>query len=478
MNTSLILIIIFFIIISYYKCIKKFLYPNKINGPNIIQTWKNYDIPKKYAPFVNGIKKLNPNSKYIYFTDIEIDNFIKNKFPEYYNTFSNFKYNIQKIDFFRYLAVYYYGGVYLDLDIKLSMSLHELHNNKNAVFPLEFRKNGDNLLQNQGFTGLIGNYAFYAPKGHPFLKLIIENIVNDRIKNIEYENGFNHQRYVFYTTGPVMVTQSYIDFYNKEQVSIIKPVPFVKASFGKFGKHYLMGSWKDNKEKQVKPKKKVGIVMATFNRLDYLKTTLDSVSKSNLKNCILCLIDDHSSNPENWKLIQNFNHKDCEVIKIRNEKNIGIRYTLKKGWDLLSSKCEYLCNIDSDVLVKKDWLSKLIEAEFDSRLKLNKTYVIVSGFNCNQSCQHKIKSVYNTFYTKNTIGGINMFFNRNTYFNVVKKVLDYGRPNMGWDWEVCRKAKVKNCPIVVTRPSVIQHIGIDGLNSTSKKRRYDVAEDF
>ena len=47
---------------------------------------------------------------------------------------------------------------------------------------------------------------------------------------------------------------------------------------------------------------------------------------------------------------------------------------------------------------------------------------------------------------------------------------------MGWDWEVCRKARNNNCYIVVTKPSVIQHIGITGLNSSSK--RHDVAEDF
>lgn len=475
MNKTLIFIIIFFIIVTYCKFIKKILFPETLN---IIQTWKDYDIPEKYQNFIKGIKKLNPNSKYIYFTDIEINNFVKNKFPQYYNTFKNFKYTIQKIDFFRYLAVYYFGGVYLDLDIELSMPLSELNNNKNAVFPLEFTQNSDKLLQRQGFKGLIGNYAFYAPKGHPFLKKIIENIVNNRIKNIEYQNGINYQKYVFYTTGPVMVTQSYIDFYKKDQVSIIKPSPFVKASFGKFGKHHLMGSWKKRKEIEIKSKKKVGIVVAVFNRPEYLKTTLNSVSKSNLKNCILCIIDDYSTDSKCLKLIQDFRHNDCEVIKIRNDKNVGIRYTLQKGWKLLAPKCEYLCNIDSDVLVKKNWISKLIEAEFDSRLLLNKKNVIVTGFNCVQSCHHKIKNVYKTFYTKNTIGGINMFFSNSTYLYIVKEILEYGRPNLGWDWEICKKSKSKKIPIVVTKPSVIQHIGIEGLNSRKEKKRYDTAEDF
>ena len=104
--------------------------------------------------------------------------------------------------------------------------------------------------------------------------------------------------------------------------------------------------------------------------------------------------------------------------------------------------------------------------------------VIVSGFNCIKSCNHYIKKSYSKFNLKNTIGGINMFFNQKTYKNVLLPVLSHGRPNMGWDWEVCKKAKYNNCPIVVSKPSVIQHIGMSGLNSNTKRRRYDIAEDF
>jgi inositol phosphorylceramide mannosyltransferase catalytic subunit len=481
MNNTLIFIIIFFILVAYFKCIKKILFPNILNGPNIIQTWKDNDIPKKYKNFVNNIKKLNPNSKYIFFTDIEIDNFVKNKFPEYYFTYQNFPYKIQKIDFFRYLAVYYYGGVYLDLDIKLSMTVSDLILNKKAVFPLEFQKNGDKLLQDQGFYGLLGNYAFYAPRGHPFLRAIIKNIVNDRIKNIEYKNGFNYQRYVLYKTGPVMVTQTYIDYFQKNEIDVIKPVPFRKSSFGKYGTHHLMGSWKNdsNKVKNIeKKKKKVGIVIATYNRPEYLKKTLNSIRESDLSDSIICIIDDNSNNQQNWELIQNFNYPNVEIIKIKNKNNLGIRYNLKKGWELLSSKCHYLCNIDSDVIVKKNWISKLIECEFEARLKLNKEHLIVSGFNCTKSCQHRIIISYNKFHVKNTIGGINMFFNQNTYKKIIQPILKLGRPNFGWDWEVCKKAKYNKFPIVVTKPSVVQHIGIDGLNSSKNRRRYDVAEDF
>ena len=39
---------------------------------------------------------------------------------------------------------------------------------------------------------------------------------------------------------------------------------------------------------------KYGIVLCCYNRYDYLKQTFDSLSKSNLNNCILCIVDDFS----------------------------------------------------------------------------------------------------------------------------------------------------------------------------------------
>jgi len=235
-----IIILIIWFVLKYYNSYSKY-YKNKLN---IIQTWKNNDIPVKYKPLVDKVKYLNPNCNYLFFTDSDIDIFIKSKFPQYYDFFKNLPHVIQKIDFFRYLAIYYYGGVYLDLDINLYKSLDTLSENTKCVFPLEFERNTDKLLQDQGYLGLVGNYAFYAPKKHPFIKKIIDNIVNKRIKIQFGKSGNKYMKYVFYTTGPVMITQSYIDYKSKNQIDIIKKQPFEKSCFGYYGKHVLFGSWK------------------------------------------------------------------------------------------------------------------------------------------------------------------------------------------------------------------------------------------
>ena len=237
-------IILLVICISYLFIKKYFSYSSmeKYSTPfNIIQTWKTDNIPPKYKQMVDKVKKLHPDANYMFFTDNDIVNFIKTRFPQYLSIYNNFKYKIEKIDFFRYLAIYYYGGLYLDLDMEMHKSFNPTDFLSNeCVFPIEFLQNGDFVLQKQHFNKLIGNYAFYAPKNHPFLKLIIDNVVNKRLQK---SLSRSPEKYVYYSTGPVLVTQSYIDF-SQKTIKLIKPIPFRKEHFGKYAKHKLMGSWK------------------------------------------------------------------------------------------------------------------------------------------------------------------------------------------------------------------------------------------
>jgi len=221
---------------------------------NIIQTWKTKTVPGHYENFVRKVKNMNLKWNYMFFDDDDILEFIQMKMPEYYGTFCELSGKIQQIDFFRYLAIYYYGGVYLDLDIDLVRSLDDFVGmDYNCVFPIEVKNAGDHILASQGVS-LIGNYAFYAPTGHPFLKRIIDNIVTQRITHdvikAAQENHTDDARdvYVYYRTGPMLVSQSYVD-YQKEQndvrgVMLIESIPYEDNRFGIYGYHRCYGSWR------------------------------------------------------------------------------------------------------------------------------------------------------------------------------------------------------------------------------------------
>ena len=113
---------------------------------NIIQTWKNRDIPPHYRTFVSKVQILNPTCNYMFFTDTDIEEFIEIKMPEYKETFYGLTEKIQQIDFFRYLAIYYYGGLYLDLDMDLYVPFDGLigatseENPMHCIFSIEQKK--------------------------------------------------------------------------------------------------------------------------------------------------------------------------------------------------------------------------------------------------------------------------------------------------------------------------------------------------
>jgi len=224
---------------------------------NIIQTWKEEGIPPMCFPFVKNIRELNTDCNHGIFTDNDIINFVTNKYPEYLNTFLNFKYKIQQIDFFRYLAVYYYGGVYLDIDMEIIQPFDDLNLHK-CVFPVEYKAevNNANANSKQNDIGLIGNYAFYSPRQHPFIKHIIDNIVNFDLCEEEIDKFISTHpddkefAYVYYTTGPNLITRCYSSYENKDDIILLEPQPFEESCFGKYGKHNAFGYWK-SKENEV-----------------------------------------------------------------------------------------------------------------------------------------------------------------------------------------------------------------------------------
>ena len=57
-------------------------------------------------------------------------------------------------------------------------------------------------------------------------------------------DNLNKKQDVYYSTGLVMMTQSYLDFQNKKSIELIEPKPFKKSYFGHYGYHMNMGSWK------------------------------------------------------------------------------------------------------------------------------------------------------------------------------------------------------------------------------------------
>ena len=66
---------------------------------------------------------------YLLWDKKKCDALIRDRFSEYQNLWDDFVYPIQKVDFIRYCILYTFGGIYLDLDVKIIQNPESLLSN-------------------------------------------------------------------------------------------------------------------------------------------------------------------------------------------------------------------------------------------------------------------------------------------------------------------------------------------------------------
>lgn len=222
--------------------------------PRIIQTAKHRDLSLKQRAMTTNLRLLNPHYEYLFFDNEDVERFIDREFPQYRQVFDSFRHPIQRYDFFRYLAVFHFGGFYFDLDVLLASDLSSLLSN-GCVFPFE-GLTFSRLLRSYGMDWEIGNYAFGAAAGHPFLKTVIDNCVRAQ-QNPSWTEPMMRgvpplsrtEHYVLYTTGPGLLSRTLAE--NPalaESVTVLFPEDVCDVRtwnvFGTFGVHLMEGTWR------------------------------------------------------------------------------------------------------------------------------------------------------------------------------------------------------------------------------------------
>jgi mannosyltransferase OCH1-like enzyme len=162
------------------------------------QTWRTRDVPLRWNKSFQSVLKFNiPEFAHRLWTDAEVDEFVREKEPEFYaRTFVNYHQHIQRIDSFRYVVLFHLGGVYLDLDNGCSQSLGGLLTTLEALDP------DSTHLAGFPFTepiGLLNNFMI-STAGHPLLAQLISRL-----------HLFDHYFFIDYltvllSTGPLYLT--------------------------------------------------------------------------------------------------------------------------------------------------------------------------------------------------------------------------------------------------------------------------------
>lgn len=228
--------------------------PEKIPR-RIIQTGKSAALPLLANAAAQNLRLLNPDFEYLFFDDAQVETFIDTEFPQYRSVFDSFPARIQRYDFFRYLAIYRLGGFYFDTDVFLATGLDDLLQ-FSCVFPFEHLSMHHFLWTNYQMDWEIGNYAFGAAPGHPFLEAIIANCVRAQqdpgwakamMRSIP--RMFRREHFVLVTTGPALVSRTLAEFPGaSDQVKVLFPEDVCDPNswfrFGAYGVHLQVGTWR------------------------------------------------------------------------------------------------------------------------------------------------------------------------------------------------------------------------------------------
>lgn len=156
--------------------------------PKII--WQTYktdykDLPEKAKNCSDTWKNLNPDYQYMYMNDEEVFNFTEEVYgKKMLNLMKSFKVPVMISDLWRVLVIYHFGGIYSDIDTRLTEPLDDwLDRDKKFITAIE---NGLHYTQ----------WSFMAEPKSPIVKSILDTII-ERCGKIDY----NMPDFVHYHTA-------------------------------------------------------------------------------------------------------------------------------------------------------------------------------------------------------------------------------------------------------------------------------------
>jgi mannosyltransferase OCH1-like enzyme len=167
--------------------------------PRVIhQTYRTYVIPAMWNTTVQSVMKMNANEfKYRRWSHVDMNTFVRQHEPHFYwNTFVSYRYDIQRIDSFRYVLLFHLGGIYIDMDDACYRPFRELVATMEA---LDADSTHLALFPAAELFGIQNNFMI-STAGHPIYKQFISRL-----------HLFNHNFLIYHVTillsvGPLYAT--------------------------------------------------------------------------------------------------------------------------------------------------------------------------------------------------------------------------------------------------------------------------------
>lgn len=193
----------------------------------VYQTWISKDLPSFYADIVHHNRQMNPDYEFSLWDEKEMEDFMNSSdlSPRIKQAFFrlNPHYGPARSDLFRYSIIYLYGGIYLDIKIKIQKPFHEW-------IPDHY----DFLYSYWNHGREIANwYLIFSPQ-HPILGKLLDSI-SSSILCIPDDQDWRGKADVLKLTGPIPYTRIMESNLSHYRSFSIQPINHYLS----YGNHFL-----------------------------------------------------------------------------------------------------------------------------------------------------------------------------------------------------------------------------------------------
>lgn len=231
-----------------------------ITIPKIIhQIYEDPAGPPDYLKNVSETwQKFNPDWEYRFWNKSDIENFLEKEFPDYIARYKSFPYDVQRWDVIRYLILFRYGGLYVDMDYECTEPITPLFCGTNCAMGLEPKGHATRSRRDY----IVGNAFMASIPNHSYFAMLIKESFEGELDSGNFSPG----KFIVESTGPFMTTRVYDNLENKDIVTLIpselvaplsenevrlllasdsNPTLFEMKVDKCYAIHYFLGSWYD-----------------------------------------------------------------------------------------------------------------------------------------------------------------------------------------------------------------------------------------
>lgn len=205
--------------------------PSTVVPRLIHQTYPHQNLPELFNNNVQEMRRQNPGWTYNFYSDSDVEGFIKQEFGEeilsYYLRIHP-SYGAARADLFRYLVIYKFGGVYLDIKSRFLRPIDDVLVADEQFVVSRWKNGKGEKHEGYGLHPEVVNYPggelqqwhIIAASGHMFLRAVLLSV----LKNIDNYSPWNTgvgRMGVLRLTGPIAYTAAITPIINQHKCRVV-----------------------------------------------------------------------------------------------------------------------------------------------------------------------------------------------------------------------------------------------------------------